>query len=57
MAEGEAEVHRAVAEGVLRGTSSSSTIASPHAVAQSSKRSVSTAVAPKTKSARSNRSG
>ena len=51
--EGEAEVHRAVAEGVLRGTSSSSTVASPHAVAQSSKRSVSTAVAPKTKSARS----
>ena len=32
----EAEVHRAVAEGVLRGTSSSSTIASPHEVAQSS---------------------
>ena len=53
VAEGEAEVHRAVAEGVLRGTSSSSTIASPHAVAQSSKRSVSTAVAPKTNSARS----
>ena len=45
--EREAEVHRAVAEGVLRGTSSSSTIASPHEVAQSSKGSVSTAVAPK----------
>ena len=49
LAEGEAEVHRAVAEGVLRGTSSSSTAASPQAVVQSSKRSVSTAVAPKTK--------
>ena len=52
-AEGEAEVRRAVAEGVLRGTRSSSTTVSPHAVVQSSRRSLSTAVAPKTKSARS----
>ena len=55
VAEEEAEVHRAAAEGVLRGTSGSSTAASPQAVVQSSKRSVSTAVAPKTKSARSTR--
>ena len=55
VAEGEAEVHRTVAEGVLRGTNSSSATASPHAVVQSSKRSVTTAVAPRTKSARSTR--
>ena len=53
---GEAEVHRAVSEGVLRETSNSSTTASPQAaVVPSSKRSVSTAVAPKTNSARSTR--
>ena len=55
MVEEEAEVHRAAAEGVLRGTSGSSTTASLQAVLHSSKRSVSTAVAPKTKSARSTR--
>ena len=47
-AEGKVENPRAVAVGVLRGTNSSSTIDSPHAVAQSSKWSVSTIVAPKT---------